>query len=91
MNEPHASPNEQSPELSGTESIVRALGAIAPPSKTRNNAYVVRGFSSALIILAGVIGFLSALNGNESFAPLAVVFAIIGIGGRIEAAIRLRP
>ncbi|MEU6743014.1 hypothetical protein [Streptosporangium sandarakinum] len=91
MNQPSTAPYGQAHESSGTESAIQALSTIAPSRKPRNNAYVVRGISSVLICMAGVVGFLSALNGNESFAPLAIVLAIIGIGGRIEAAVRLQP
>ncbi|GAA3138333.1 hypothetical protein GCM10010466_31590 [Planomonospora alba] len=91
MSEPSTASFEHIRESRGTESAIQALGAIAPSRKPRNNVYAVRGVSSALIFLAGVVEFLSALNGNESFAPMAIVLAIIGIGGRIEAAVRLRP
>ncbi|GAA0951892.1 hypothetical protein GCM10009560_73100 [Nonomuraea longicatena] len=70
---------------------MQVLRTIVPRRESRNNGYVVRGVSSVLIFLAGIIGFLSAFNGTESFAPLAIVLAIVGIGGRIEAAVRLRP
>ncbi|MGV9305782.1 hypothetical protein ACWDLG_20590 [Nonomuraea sp. NPDC003727] len=91
MDEPFAAPFEKIRDPAGRKSAIQALGVIAPTPRTRNNAYVVCGISSALIFMAGVVGFLSVLNGNESLAPLAIVFAIVGIGGRIEAAVRLRP
>ncbi|MGJ6969509.1 hypothetical protein ACSDR0_47255 [Streptosporangium sp. G11] len=91
MNEPSTGSFGKIRESGGSESVIQALGAINPSREPRNNAYVVRGVSSVLIFLAGLVALLSVPNGNEGFAPVAIVFAIIGIGGRIEAAVRLRP
>ncbi len=90
MDEPSTESFGKIYESGGSESAIQALGAIGPSREPRNNAYVIRGVSSVLIFLAGFVALLSVLNGNESFATVAIVFAIIGIGGRIEAAVRLR-
>jgi hypothetical protein len=90
MSEPSTESFPKIRESGGSESAIHALGGMSTSRGPRTNAYLIRGVSSVLVFLAGLVALLSVLNGNERFATVAVVFAIIGIGGRIEAAVRLR-